>query len=408
MTSFPDEDTLFRVITCLANEGYKVNNVLQTNKAFWWDEQIWDAMKNKCGPSGMTPLMYNAWKGNTERVAWLLKRTPNLEARLRGTYTIDFRYTIRRYPKGLTAFSIACIQGHLEVAQLLQKNGAQLDGINHNITVLEGDSYTPIMLAINNGHHDLVKWLAPFVNLEEKTRDSRTALTLAVMNGDERMVKDLCDAGANIDTPGIFTPLIYALDRGFVNIVKELLRRGANVNVDKPYSNAPLHNAIRNGYPEIVKQLCLAGADVNYVTMKDGYTALMSATDKNCLETLKELCKRGAHLDARHSGTTTALLKACMSGNIDIAMELIRAGADVNLADYGGETPLLWAVKWGHLGLVKELCYAGANLNATVTHDSYFRKLGRFYRGDTPLLVAAEEPDVEVKKFLSEWVEQSS
>ena len=92
MTSFPDEDilrpteedTLFRVITCLANEGYNVNNVLQTNKAFWNDEQIWDAMKNKCGPEGMTPLMYNAWKGNAERVAWLslqwLPREFNTEA----------------------------------------------------------------------------------------------------------------------------------------------------------------------------------------------------------------------------------------------------------------------------------------------------------------------------------------
>jgi len=40
-----DDDTLFRIVTCLANEGYNVNNILQANKAYWWDEQIWDAIK---------------------------------------------------------------------------------------------------------------------------------------------------------------------------------------------------------------------------------------------------------------------------------------------------------------------------------------------------------------------------
>ena len=103
-----DDDTLFRIVTCLANEGYNVNNVLQANKDFWWDEQIWDAIKNTAGPTGMNALIYNSWKGNLERVTWLLKRTPKLEMTLlHGTL------------EGTTALLIACAHGHLEIAQLL-------------------------------------------------------------------------------------------------------------------------------------------------------------------------------------------------------------------------------------------------------------------------------------------------
>ena len=55
-----DEELLLRITTCLAQNGYhkEVGVMVQLNKTFWTDEQIWDAFKDVPGPGGRTRLMY--------------------------------------------------------------------------------------------------------------------------------------------------------------------------------------------------------------------------------------------------------------------------------------------------------------------------------------------------------------
>ena len=66
-----DEELLLRITTCLAQNGYhkEVGVMVQLNKAFWWDEQIWDAFKDVpgCGKDGRTRLMYAALVDNLPR-----------------------------------------------------------------------------------------------------------------------------------------------------------------------------------------------------------------------------------------------------------------------------------------------------------------------------------------------------
>ena len=52
------------------------------------------------------------------------------------------------------------------------------------------------------------------------------------------------------------------------------------------------------GHLEIVRELCERGANVNAATTKKGYTALMRASGRGHLEVVRELCERGANVNA--------------------------------------------------------------------------------------------------------------
>ena len=71
-----DKELLLRITTCLAQNGYfkEVGVMVEVDKAFWNDEQIWDAIKDVPGRDGHTHLMFAAKKGDLARVSFLLAR----------------------------------------------------------------------------------------------------------------------------------------------------------------------------------------------------------------------------------------------------------------------------------------------------------------------------------------------
>lgn len=96
------------------------------------------------------------------------------------------------------------------------------------------------------------------------------ALVAAAAHGDLAKVKALLEQGANIN--GIAyaigdNPLMSAIEEGKVNVVNYLLEEGA---LQKPNM---LGQAAGSGYVEIVKILIRYGADVDY-TDKWGHNAL--------------------------------------------------------------------------------------------------------------------------------------
>ncbi len=99
-----DEELLLRITTCLAQNGYhtEVGVMVQLNKAFWWDEQIWDAFKDVPGggKEERTRLIYVAGVGDLKRLRFLLDRGARVS---KGCLDI-----------GRTALMVASINGHLE------------------------------------------------------------------------------------------------------------------------------------------------------------------------------------------------------------------------------------------------------------------------------------------------------
>ncbi|KAL9096722.1 MAG: hypothetical protein Q9165_001210 [Trypethelium subeluteriae] len=113
------------------------------------------------------------------------------------------------------------------------------------------------------------------------------------------VVAMLIEQGEPIDMQGgeWGNALQAASRQGYIEIVKLLLDRGADVNAQGNYSNA-LQAASGGGYIEIVKLLLDRGADVN---AQEGYhgNALKAASRQGYTETVKLLLDRVADVNAQ-------------------------------------------------------------------------------------------------------------
>ena len=87
--------------------------------------------------------------------------------------------------------------------------------------------------------------------------------------------------------------LLDASDEGILNIVKLLIKLGADINAKNYDGNTPLIFASANGYLDIVKLLIENGADIN-VKNKRKHTALYWASIKGYEDIVELLKKYGA------------------------------------------------------------------------------------------------------------------
>jgi hypothetical protein len=184
-----DEELLLRITTCLAQNGYhkEVGIMVQLNKAFWNDEQIWDAFKDVPGggPKGRTRLLYSAAKGNLKRLRFLLDRGARVDKGCAGD--------------GFTAIMGASQNGYLEIVRELCKRGANVNAAR------TCDGFTPLMWASQEGHVDVIC--------------------------------ELCGRGAKVNAAAygnFLTALIAASFKGHLPAVRALLNFGAN----KLYENS--------------------------------------------------------------------------------------------------------------------------------------------------------------------------
>lgn len=64
---------------------------------------------------------------------------------------------------------------------------------------------------------------------------------------------------------------------------------------------------------------------------RDGYTALMLATDSNSRNVIRFLLNKGSDVGAKNRSDWTALHLACRNNHLLVAKWLIWAGSDANL-----------------------------------------------------------------------------
>jgi ankyrin repeat protein len=132
----------------------------------------------------------------------------------------------------------------------------------------------------------------------------------AVVRGDLAEVKRLvidCGVNPNIQsTAEGGTPLHVAADRGYLRIVKFLLKHGANPNMKNDYGNTPLHDAAAFGHREVVKLLLEHGANPN-IRDNDGYTPLHYAVGFCYVDVVRVLLDHGADPTIRDKKGRTPL-----------------------------------------------------------------------------------------------------
>ena len=214
--------------------------------------------------------------------------------------------------------------------------------------------------------------------------DGTTAIMYAASNGDVELVRALIRAGANVKLQNQFgtSAITEAAIIGSAPIIDLLLKAGADANTKNPEGETPLMAVARSGNVDAARLLVEARADVNAKENFGGQTALMWAAAQSQPEMVKFLASKGADLDARgivrqwerkvikeprpkdmNKGGFTALIYAAREGCVDCARHLIAAGADPDSEDPERITPLNMALLNLHFDFAAFMVTAGADLD---------------------------------------------
>jgi ankyrin repeat protein len=296
--------------------------------------------------------------------------------------------------EGQTSLLWAAEFGHAEVVQLLVVAGADIQHRNKEgdtalllaaggenepnsacmrillaggakLTDVNSDGDTALHLAASRGYDKNTRFLlSQGESPNIRNRSGRTPIFSATLARDhhyaipdegDKVIRVLVEKRAEIDAPdneGI-TALIEAATKGYVSMVRDLIRLGANVNArtksgstallevlnahdEEPASLDPVPRLTPEAQVEVARELIKGHAEVNVGT-EDGVTPLMRTAFSGQLELARLLIASHANVDAKNSEGWTALMFASAQGNLEIVKLLLRAHAKMEPKNNSGE-----------------------------------------------------------------------
>jgi ankyrin repeat protein len=250
------------------------------------------------------------------------------------------------------------------------------------------------MFAAREGDAELARILVDAgADVNAVAGDGKTALALAIFNGNYDAASFLVDRKADVNTADAqrFTPLFWAVDRRNMEtapnfpwivtqdplpLIRKLLEAGADPNA--LVNNTP-RARMREGSPrivfatplmraafaadlELVKLLLAHGGDPSIIS-RDGETMVAAAAGL-------------AFVHGYHRGKSP-------QERLDVVKLFVDLGADVNQADDYGITPLMAAANFGDPAIIQYLVDRGADLGA---YDLGKKNDGAFGSSIEPLM----------------------
>ena len=366
----------------------------------------------------VTALYWAASSGNTaitkilldhEDMAGLTPQAPGNNAILRYAAEKGREKTVRmliehgsvhvagRSERKDTALGLAAKNGHTAVVKLLLDSEADAE--------VESSGTTPLLLAANANHLDVVKLLCTQGKVDVNTGFlyGCSALGVAAKTGGsgnrpwDEMVKYLLEQGADPDrcdkNNNGTLPLQDAGLRGFENVVSMLLAHGADPFPLKSHGDSPVEEAALYGRESIVNLLLQAQAKDPAIRAKQLEQAIILASIKGHRDVILALLEAGVSIDSVGHLGKTPLLFAIEKEQIPTTRLLVRRGARQDVADDDGRLPLFLAAE---LGL-------DAVVGVLVGFDDEGEKLNvRNARGETPLCLAVANGHKKVCEALIE------
>ncbi|XP_045694740.1 2-5A-dependent ribonuclease [Phyllostomus hastatus] len=236
--------------------------------------------------------------------------------------------------------------------------------------------------------------------------DNNRLLIKAVREGDTERVRQLLEEGADVNFQGEeggWSPLHNAVKMKREDIVRLLLRHGADPCLRKKNGATPFIVAGIVGHVGLLELLLSKGAQVNERDLH-GFTAFMEAAWYGQVEALRFLYENGAEVNLGREtmedqkklkkGGATALMDAAKKGHIEVLRVLLdEMGADVNARDNMGRSALIHALENLKksdvvMDITRILLAHGASVNV------------RGKKGKTPLILAVEKDHLDVVKML--------
>ncbi|TMW69777.1 hypothetical protein Poli38472_001933 [Pythium oligandrum] len=167
-----------------------------------------------------------------------------------------------------------------------------------------------------------------------------------------------------------------------VEIVRELLGRGANLNAVDNCSRTALACACLEGTTEVVKELVTRDLDLDSVD-KYHTTALHYAAGIGNLPMVKTLLDAGASINAKGAGPATAVHQAAVYNDVEVAELLLKSGIDPNARDPWSRTALMHGIgKERYLDFARLLIVHGVDVNAIdINQETALHKASKLVDG---------------------------
>ena len=337
--------------------------------------------------AGSCAVHVAAANGHIRVIEQLCKHEPDLDAKNK---------------RGSRPIHLAAEGGHMEVTKILLGKGV-------DSSTIDGRRFTPLHLATRGGHLGVVQVLLKepksiirsISGLESKGRvgtggpndsaesqskdygtleendDASTSSSSESYDSDEDLAKiDEARSDESDEEPvnpyedrsnpsksqseNEATPMHSAAKRGYVEIVRELLKADHEYNIRSEQSLTPLHLAAKEGYVSVVKELLQRNADPNVADVNKS-SPLHAASIAGNLAMVKALVGFGADVSKSDDSQVSPLHHAAKSGHIDIVRHLLEAGAEFGAINASGQTPLHIAVSQRYFDVVAALLAKKAN-----------------------------------------------
>ena len=303
----------------------------------------------------------------------------------------------------------------------------------HEINGQQADGMTALHWAVWHDAADAAESLLKAgADAQAANRYGVRPLSLACLNGNDKIVQLLLTAGAdpNTELEGGETALMTAARTGVLPVVSLLITTGADVHAKERRGQTALMWAAAEGHAPVVGALIDSGADFRS-PLSSGFAPIHFAVREGRIEVTKLLLERGVDVNValERSGSggkaprsgTSPLIMAVENGHFDLAKVLLEAGADANdqRSGFTALHTLTWVRKPNRgdgddgdpapigsgamtsLELARELVKHGADVNARLVKGSSGRgQLNR--KGATPFLLAASTDDLPYMKLLIE------
>lgn len=324
---------------------------------------------------GATPLYLAVVEGNEEAARLLLDRGADPSA---PTGSSQKRYPLIAALSGLhygmakmlidAGADVACrdfsddtpaicaaMTGNLEMVTLLLGRGA-------DIFTTDRSGLTLFLAAFAIGSNPaLVEMLIDRGGLTPED-EMNSYFASSVQRGWYNITKRLIEKGANLEYKPMQRPvplLIVSIMMDHFDIAELLIQKGANVNARGDDQSCALHYTRQEEHLPIVKSLLAAGADVS-ATDAHGCQPLMFAESAVIVEIL---LANGAHYEHSTDWCTTALQKAVVQHRFDTAKALLQAGASTRASD--GSDMVHFACQSGDVRIVELLLDYGADISSS-------------------------------------------
>ncbi len=186
------------------------------------------------------------------------------------------------------------------------------------------------------------------------------------------------------------TPLHVAAEKNFVDIVKFLIEKGADVNAKNQRGATPLHLACQNGRLRTAELLVRFGASVQEPTFSPARTPIHYAAFSGNIELVEFLVQNGERYTQLSGEGATLILWAAKGGSVKMLEFLLLNGQKLFVTDDEKNNALHWACAGGNIEMVKFLISQGIVPKATNRHNF------------APIQTAVVSENFEVVKFFLE------